>query len=181
MAEHGLWCKGLPCFNGAYHIPAAVRWPKGIKNPGRVEDSFITLADFAPTFLDVAHIKTNRDFAGQSLLPFLQDEKPSEWPDAVFTQSNGNEQYGIQRSVKTENWKLVYNGYDYDELYDLKNDPDEMHNLLALGKYDPKYDKVIHELFTRLWKFAYKVNDVGINPYIMVSLATEGPGTAFES
>ena len=33
--DHGLFAKGIPCFQGAYRVPAVVRWPKGIPNPGR--------------------------------------------------------------------------------------------------------------------------------------------------
>ena len=25
--EHGLFAKGIPCFRGAYHVPAVLRWP----------------------------------------------------------------------------------------------------------------------------------------------------------
>jgi arylsulfatase A-like enzyme len=179
-AEHGLWCKGLPCFDGAYHIPAAIRWPAGIKNPGRVVDNFINMADFGPTFLEAAGIDTKREFTGRSFMPFIKDEKPSNWDDVLFTQSNGNEQYGIQRSVRTKDWKLVCNGFDYDELYDLKADPGETKNLLAAGSCDPKYEKIVHDLFKKLWQFSKQTDDVCINGYIMVSLATIGPGVALE-
>jgi arylsulfatase A-like enzyme len=176
VADHGLWCKGLPCFRGAYHIPVAVRWPVGIKNPGRKVNDFITLADFAPTFLELTKTEAGRDFTGMSLAPFLEDRIPDKWRDAVFTQTNGNELYGIQRSVMTRDWKLVYNGFDYDELYDLRKDPDEMYNLIN----DPGYDDVIHRLYKRLWAFARSVDDVCINQYIMVGLASYGPGVIFE-
>jgi arylsulfatase A-like enzyme len=33
--EHGLFCKSIPCFRGAYHVPAVARWPRGIRQPGR--------------------------------------------------------------------------------------------------------------------------------------------------
>ena len=179
-AEHGLWCKGLPCFEGAYHIPAVVRWPGRLKNPGAVVDSFINLSDFAPSFLEIAGIKTDREFTGRSLVPFFNGEKPRDWQDLLFTQSNGNEQYGIQRSIRSNDWKLVFNGFDYDELYDLNADPGETRNLLAEGRVDPKYEKTVQDLFKKLWKFARQVDDVCINPYIMVSLATKWPGLAFE-
>jgi arylsulfatase A-like enzyme len=175
--EHGLWCKGLPCFKGAYHVPAVIRWPEGIAGAGRTEDAFITLADFAPTFLEIAGIKTGRSFAGKSLTPFFRNERPEEWQDAIFTQSNGNELYGIQRSVMTRDWKLVYNGFDYDELYDLRSDPLEQHNCAG----DPAYEAALQELYKKLWRFARQVNDVCVNPYVMVSLASHGPGVAFTS
>ena len=170
-AEHGLWCKGLPCFRGAYHVPTIVRWPAGIKRPGRVVDAFVSLADFAPTILEVAGVKVDRPFAGMSLVPFLRDEEPPTWRDAIFTQSNGNELYGIQRSVMTREWKYVYNGFDFDELYDLREDPGETRNLAA----DPRYKDVVREMCGRMWQFAYERKDVCINQYIMVSLAPYGP------
>jgi len=172
MGEHGLWCKGLPCFRGAYHIPMAIRWPNGLKNPGRTSDAFVNLADCAPTFIEAAGIQTVRAYTGSSLMPFLLDIEPQQWRDAVFTQTNGNELYGIQRSVMTKEWKYVYNGFDYEELYDLMVDPQESMNLF--GK--PEYDEVVKAMSKRIWSFAREVDDVCINPYIMVGLAPYGPG-----
>ena len=177
LGDHGLWCKGLPCFRGAYEIPLMIRWPEQLKNPGRREEAFVSLADLAPTLLELAGVKANRRFSGKSLTPFLRDEPPAEWRDAVFTQSNGNELYGIQRSVVTRDWKLVYNGFDYDELYDLKNDPHEIRNLSA----DPQYAKVKRMLYQRLWRFACEHAEQGISDYIMTGLAEYGPMEAFRS
>ncbi|HAV63638.1 MAG TPA: heparan N-sulfatase, partial [Verrucomicrobiales bacterium] len=36
------------------HLPLAIRWPKGIKNPGRVIEDYVSFIDFAPTFIEVA-------------------------------------------------------------------------------------------------------------------------------
>lgn len=173
--EHGLWCKGLPCFRGAYHIPAVIRWPAGVQEPGRVVEDFVTLADFAPTFLELAGGVPERKFAGESLLPFLQARAPEIWRDAVFTQSNGNELYGIQRSVMTRDWKYVYNGFDFDELYDLQADPGETCNRID----DPACRPIVQDLCRRMWQFAYEQHDTATNPYIMVSLAPYGPAVSF--
>jgi arylsulfatase A-like enzyme len=176
MGDHGLWCKGLPCFRGAYHVPAIARWPKGIRQPGRSVEAYVSLADFAPTFLDASGVKTGRSFAGRSLMPFLHGEAPADWRDAIFTQSNGNELYGIQRSVTTRRWKYVYNGFDFDELHDLERDPHETKNLAG----DPAHAAIVREMCQRMWRFAREHGDVCVNPYIMVSLAPYGPGVAFE-
>jgi hypothetical protein len=34
----------------------AIRWPQGIKNPGRKVTDYVSFVDFAPTFLEVAGI-----------------------------------------------------------------------------------------------------------------------------
>lgn len=175
--EHGLWCKGLPCFRGAYQVPVVARWPKVIPDPGETVDRFITLADFAPTFCDVAGVlDENREYSGRSFAPFLRGEDIADWKDELYTQSNGNELYGIQRSVMTRDWKYVYNGYDYDELYDLNNDPDEMHNVIN----DPKNAKVVKKLARKVWQFAKKTDDVCVNPYIFVGVASWGPGVIYD-
>jgi arylsulfatase A-like enzyme len=175
MGDHGLWTKGLPCFRGAYHVPLMIRWTKGVINQGRIAEEFISLADICPTLLEAAGVKTNRLFAGASLMPLLKDEKPANWRSKVYTQTNGNELYGIQRSVMTKDFKYVYNGFDYDELYDIKNDPEEMRNLAR----NPEYKKIIREMAIDMWKFARQNDDTCVNPYIMVRFAPVGPGTAF--
>ena len=173
--EHGLFAKGIPAFRGAYHIPAVIRWPAGIRNPGRQVDAFVSEADFAPTFLELAGLRTERHFTGASLASFLRDEQPSDWRDALHTQCNGVELYYTQRSVMTRDFKYVFNGFDQDELYDLCNDPDEMCNLAN----DPAYEGIKRAMCARMWRFAYEEDDTAINPYITVGLAPYGPAEAF--
>lgn len=173
--EHGLFAKGIPCFQGAYHIPAVIRWPAGVKDPGRRVDDFASLADFAPTFIEAAGQPVDRPFAGASLLPFLRGEQPENWREAVFTQCNGVELYYSQRSVMTRDFKYVFNGFDQDELYDLRTDPGELTNLT----HDPAYAEIKRDLCRRLWQFAYQNGDAQINPYITVGLAPFGPAEAF--
>jgi choline-sulfatase len=173
--DHGLFAKGVPAFKGAYNVPAIIRWPQGVKNPGRQVEEFISLADFAPTFLELAECKTDRHFTGASITPFLKDEKPADWRDTIFTQLNGVELYYSQRTVRTKEFRYTYNGFDRDELYDLKNDPDEMKNLAD----NPEYEGIKHELVRSMWKFAKKENDPMTNSYVTVSLCPWGPAEAF--
>ncbi|MCF7853860.1 MAG: sulfatase-like hydrolase/transferase [Candidatus Pacebacteria bacterium] len=173
--EHGLFCKGIPSFRGAYHVPAVVRWPAGIANPGRRVEAFVSLADVAPTLLDIAAAPSDRYFTGASLVPFLRDTTPGDWRDALHTQCNGIELYYTQRSVMTKDYKYVFNGFDVDELYNLRKDEHEMHNLA----HDSEYEPVIRDMCRRMWRFAYEEDDSATNPYITVSLAPYGPAEAF--
>lgn len=168
---HGLYLKGVPAFREAYHVPCIVRWPAGIADPGRVVDAFVSLADFAPTFLEVAGIEPPVDLSGRSLLPLLHGETPADWPDAHYTQCNGVELYYSQRSVTTHDFKYVYNGFDFDELYDLRADPHEMVNRAD----DPAYAGIKKELVSKMWRFAARENDIIFNPYGTVALAPWGP------
>ncbi|MGL1894472.1 MAG: sulfatase-like hydrolase/transferase [Spirochaetaceae bacterium] len=191
-AEHGLWTKGLAPFKGAYHIPAVISWPNGIKNPGREIDEMISLVDFAPTFLEAVNshksnphgkipteegLSEQIPFAGKSLVPFLKEENVT-WREELYTQSNGNELYGIQRVVFDKKYKFVFNGFDYDELYDLQKDPHEMKNLISGGK-NGDYEAVVKEYYIKMWQFARENGDQYNNPYINTAYPTFGPGIVF--
>jgi arylsulfatase A-like enzyme len=198
-AAHGLWMKGVPSFREAYHIPAVVSWPRGIKNPGRQIDALVDQVDWAPTILEACGVAPAKKLSGRSVMPWLRDESPADWREATFTQMNGVELYYTQRITMTKNWKYVYNGFDYDELYDLKNDPHEMRNLafpdltamrgttlkgagLSATGHTPwpmlagELESVRKELLAKMWTFAAQHNDIIFNPYGTVALAPLGPG-----
>lgn len=178
MGSHGLWAKGLPCFREAYHI-CSLAGGGVVKNGGREDSHRLSLADWAPTFLELAGAPP-RPMAGRSLAPLLRDEPADGWREESYTQSNGNEIYGIQRAVWNDKWKYVFNTFDYDELYDLENDPGETHNLLH-GTADfniaaSPYGQTVRQMCRKLWQFACEHQDNCVNPYIMTALAPFGPG-----
>jgi len=173
--DHGLWAKGLPAFKGAYHICSAIGFG-GIKDVHRAENALVSLTDWPCTILDLAGTAPKNPMTGSSLRPFIENRQPEAWRDTFFTQSNGNEIYGIQRIVFDNRWKYVYNTFDFDELYDLENDPNEMKNLAG----DPQYLPVIQDMCEKMWKFAHDHQDANIDRYIMTGLAPFGPGIIFD-
>ncbi len=63
---------------------------------------------------------------------------------------------GRCKSVRTERWKLVhYPGQPYGELYDLQNDPYELHNLHE----DDNHEQVRHELAGLLLEWLIETED----------------------
>ena len=42
------------------HLPLAIMWPDGIKNPGRVVEDFVNFIDFTPTYLELAGINAKK-------------------------------------------------------------------------------------------------------------------------
>jgi len=174
VGARGLYLKGIPAFKEAYRIVNIARWPRGIADPGREVDAFVSLADFAPTFMDLAGLEPPEELTGRSLVPFYRGETPADWPDAFYSQMNGVELYYTQRIVETWTHKYVYNGFDFDELYDLRDDPFEMTNRWD----DPALEDVMHELVRKMWRYAGAEQDIIFNPYPTVALAPWGPADA---
>jgi len=173
VGAHGLYCKGVPCFDEAHRVPLIVRWPEGIENPGRVVDEFITLCDFAPTFLEVAGVEQNPT-SGASFAPFFKNSEVEGWTQEFHTQFNGVELYYTQRFIQTKNYKYVFNGFDFDEMYDLTKDPYELKNVAD----DPDYRDIQLDLVKRMWKFSCRERDIWGNAYFTVALAPWGPNVA---
>ncbi len=82
----------------------------------------------------------------------------------------------MQRAVWGHKWKYVLNLFDYDELYDLENDPHEMHNLIE----DKSLAPIVKAHCKKLWQFAKDTQDNATCAYIMVSLAPYGPGIVWD-
>ncbi len=193
--EHGLINMGFPAFREAYHVPAIMRWPAGIRNPGRRVDALVSLVDFAPTFCELGCANMPAEHvAGHSLTPFLEDRPPDDWRKAVIHMTNGNETYFTQRIIMTEKWRYVMNWFDYDELYDLENDPRQTRNLLydayqqpvkrvqpgepVPGPWPylpPDLEQVRRNLITEYWNFAIDEQDMTFSSYFISALSAYGP------
>jgi hypothetical protein len=69
----------------ANHLPLAVMWPKGIKNPGRTCRDFVSFTDFAPTILDLAGTSQQKcgmqEMEGKSLAPVFSDKQKGRFRD----------------------------------------------------------------------------------------------------
>ena len=67
------------------HLPLAIMWPNGIKNPGRKIEDFVSFTDFAPTFLEVAGITPDKSgmqkMEGKSLIPLLSETQEGKFRD----------------------------------------------------------------------------------------------------
>ena len=117
---------------GGISTPLIVHWPAGITARGELRHTPAHVIDFVPTVLDSAGIEKPREWDGEpipaapgrSLLPaFAKDVTIAR--DSLWWLHEGN------RAIRVGDWKLVAANGDPWELYDLKTDRAEQHNLAA--------------------------------------------------
>jgi arylsulfatase A-like enzyme len=125
--------------------------PKGAVNPARVRN-----LDLAPTFLDVAHVAPPAQFEGKSLLPVASGKvAPAAWSEDFVYEYYWEwtfPQTPTTFAIQHENLKYIqYQGvWDIEEIYDVKKDPDEMHNLIDDPSYLAAKMDLRHRLFAAL-------------------------------
>ena len=87
------------------------------------------LLDLYPTLADLCRLPAKDGVEGHSLTPLLRDAAaPREWP-AVTTHNRGN------HAVRTGQWRYIRYADGSEELYDLRNDPNEWSNLAGNTKF----------------------------------------------
>ncbi len=159
MGEHGFFDKRF-MYEESLNTPLLMRLPDGYKRRGDVTE-MVQNIDYAPTFLDMAGAKIPSDIQGESLVPLLKGEKTiGKWRDAIyyhFYEFPAEHMVKRHYGVRTNRYKLIhfYNDIDEWEMFDLKNDPQEMHNIYN----DPAYAKVQKDMHKKLKAMKKKYDD----------------------
>lgn len=117
---------------GGISTPLIAHWPKGISAHGELRQTPAHMVDIVPTILELAGVEKPKTWEGEaipeapgkSLVPaFAKDEVIQR--DSIWWLHEGN------RAVRVGDWKLVAAKGDAWELYDLKTDRAEAHNLAS--------------------------------------------------
>ena len=152
MGDHGLIDK-RNAYEPSVRVPmvtyAPGLLPRGVTNPVRVRN-----LDLAPTFLELAGVKTPPQFEGRSVLQVATGAVAAKaWAEDDFIYEYYWE-WNFPQTLTTfaiTRGRLKYIQYhgvwDLEEMYDLANDPDEMNNLI----FDPAYAAVRIDLRRRLF------------------------------
>ncbi|MEX2404259.1 MAG: sulfatase [Balneolales bacterium] len=152
LGEHGLIDK-RQAYEESMRVPM-VAWAPGLIEAGSVIDKNVLNIDMAQTFLDIAGGSMPDDHVvdGQSFLPLLQGEAVDNWrPSFVYQYfwENSFPQTPTTYAIRSERYKYIYyhGVWDKNELFDLKNDPKEMHNLINVLEHQERARSMHEEMF----------------------------------
>ena len=105
---------------GGVATPLIVHWPDGLKDQNKLRHTPSHIIDIAPTCLNAAGLST-KGMEGQTLLPVFT--KDSTQPRTLFWEHEGN------RAVRQGDYKLVAQHNTPWELYNMRKDRNELHDL----------------------------------------------------
>jgi arylsulfatase A-like enzyme len=114
-------------------VPLLLHFPDG-RGAGRVITDMVSMLDLAPTVLDdagLAEVARACGMAGRSLLPLIEGRAIAPLEAIYLTECT----WMRKRGWRTPQWKLIralepdIYGKPAVELYDLRRDPAERHNL----------------------------------------------------
>ena len=157
LGDHGLYDKRF-MYEASVRMPFIVRWP-GVIRAGAAQEAMAINPDFAPTFMEAAGLPVPSEMQGRSLVPLFHSEQPRGWRSSYYYRyyhDPGDHNTRAHYGVRTLTHKLIYFWKkDQWEMYDLIDDPDELHNLCS----DPAQQKIVSELKTELYRLKKELKD----------------------
>ena len=101
-------------YDAGTHVPLAIRWPKGIRGPGRDVNAFVNLSDLAPTFLEAAGLTPPSMMTACSLTGIFGATGTVSRPAAFFAMERhdgcraGGKGYPC-RAIRTADYLYIHN------------------------------------------------------------------------
>ncbi len=157
--SHGMREKAYTVYEEMIHIPLIISNPKLFKE-ARTTDAFYCHLDLLPTVAELAGVKEFDQYGkGISIVPVLKNKKVSVQDSILFTYDDNfflpaDVPGGHIRAIREGDYVYaVYyseNGTHFEyEMYDLKNDPGQLHNLL-FGEISPEVAEVATQFHVKL-------------------------------
>ncbi|MHC4595427.1 MAG: sulfatase family protein [Planctomycetota bacterium] len=150
-------------YEESVHIPFIMRYPRRVR-AGRRTKAMFSSVDVMPTLLGLCGVGIPDCVQGRNLAHVATEKEGPEPPDSVYLMNMGTgwpdrrRWVGCWRGVRTNRWVYArwHNENDHEPvLFDRKNDPDELNNLVG----NPKFAEVQQQMETRLRRWMADTDD----------------------
>ena len=175
VGAHGFDAHNFGPFEEIYRIPLIMAGP-GVAS-GTASNAYVSIADLAPTICELGRAEPVNVADSQSFAASLRN--PTETPPSFasgYAEYHGTRFPLMQRILWRDDWKFVFNGFDFDELYCLDDDPHEMRNRINDADQQPRVESMMAEI----WQRVRDTGDRAIHEshYFSMRFATVGPDAA---
>lgn len=156
LGEHGFTSKVL-AYEKSIRVPLIISGPDVVL--GNSSELVLNI-DIAPTVLELAGLEIPTNLHGKSLLPLMRNEEVVWREDFLYEAPEPQLGSWPLEAVRTQEWKYIKT-YDlenpeqaaYEELYNIREDPEEMNNLV----HDQFLNNVLNDLRSRLVKLKEEI------------------------
>jgi arylsulfatase len=163
LGDHGLIYKGCRFYEGLVRVPMIFSWPGQVRE-GVVSEALVELVDIPQTLLEAAGLSVGEGMQGRSLWPLLKGSESDDFHKA-YVLCEYFDALGLPDPRHTRGsmyfdgrWKLcIYHTHGLGELYDLREDPSEFHDLWD----DPAHRELRCELTARAFDAMMRVSEPG--------------------
>jgi hypothetical protein len=151
LYDHECWFDHHGMYDVTLHVPLIIRYPRKVPAGERV-GGFCQHKDLVPTLMELADIRTNAKFDGQSVMKLARGEAASFESEFYITECTWMRKHGW----RTPQWKLIvalepdFHFKPKVELYNLIEDPHEDRNV---ADHNPE---VVEQLTIRMNKWIKK-------------------------
>jgi len=151
FGEHNYYfLHGWFLYEPLIRVPLIIKYDKVISRNKIIDTQVSAHLDIAPTILDILKIGKIEKMEGVSLLGIISGKKKYPYPYILSDEGH------TVKSIIDNEWKLIYTERNNTgfELYNLKNDPSELNNLVYSEKnkfefLKQKLDKYKHANFQK--------------------------------
>ena len=149
LGDHYLFRKCYP-YAGSAHIPFLISGPD--VRPGRVCDVPVCLEDVMPTVLALAGCAIPPTVDGTSLAPILRGEADAAGREYLHGEHATCYRYEQANHYLTDGREkyVWYTAHGTEQLFDLRQDPRELHNLAGRPEHAAALERWRQRLVTRL-------------------------------
>jgi len=148
QADRGLADKWY-AYEESIRVPLIIRDPR-LRVGGITRDETALNIDLAPTVLGAAGVPAPAAMQGKDLAPLYAASQPVAWRDEFFyehpTVTSRNRIPASVAVVRRDAKYVLYPEWNYDQLFDLNQDPTELHNVVS----DTAHQDMLRDLRAKL-------------------------------